>query len=138
MIAQRDNLAARRHQFNSRHRWENRPAVGVRLEDLDQEEILRTRQAAIEQRRLSAGTSMDVLDILDRLGLRVDGQITQAAQMLYGTKFLPDYSQGLLKLGRFRGAKIAGDILDNKQEYMHAFAMMRERNVSMSLRHLVS
>lgn len=46
--------------------------------------------------------------------------------MLYGTKFLPDYPQGLLKLGRFRGTKITGDILDNKQDYMHAFAMVRE------------
>jgi ATP-dependent DNA helicase RecG len=111
---------------HSRHRWENQLAVGVRLENLDPEEILRTRQTAIEQRRLSAGTRMDVGDILDRLGLRIDGQITQAAQMLYGTKFLPDYPQALLKLGRFRGTKITGDILDNKQEYMHAFAMVRE------------
>ena len=111
---------------HSRHRWENQPAVGVRLEDLDREEILRTRATAIEQRRLSAGTSMDVGDILDRLGLRIDGQVTQAAQMLYGTKFLPDYPQALLKLGRFRGTKITGDILDNKQEHLHAFAMVRE------------
>lgn len=111
---------------HSRHRWENQPAVGVRIEDLDREEILRTRQTAIEQRRLSAGTSMDIGDILDRLGLRIDGHVTQAAQMLYGTKFLPDYPQALLKLGRFRGTKITGDILDNKQEYLHAFAMVRE------------
>ena len=100
--------------------------MGIRLEDLDQEEILRTRQMAIEHRRLSAGTTMDASDILDRLGLWIDGKITQAAQMLYGTKFLPDYPQGLLKLGRFRGTTITGDILDNKQDYMHAFAMVRE------------
>jgi ATP-dependent DNA helicase RecG len=111
---------------HSRHRWENQPAVGVRLEDLDREEILHTRQIAIDQRRLSAGTSMEVGDILDRLGLRVDGQITQAAQLLFGTKFLPNYPQSLLKLGRFRGTKITGDILDNKQEHLHAFAMVRE------------
>jgi ATP-dependent DNA helicase RecG len=111
---------------HSRHRWENQPAIGVHLEDLDYEEILRTRQAAIERRRISASTSTDVGDILDRLGLRVGGNITQAAQMLYGTRFLPDYPQGQLKLGRFRGTKITGDILDNKQEHMHAFAMVRE------------
>ena len=64
---------------HSHHRWENQPVVGVRLEDLDREEILRTRQTAIEQRRLSAGTSMDI-----------------------------------------------GDILDNKQEYLHSFAMVRD------------
>lgn len=116
-------LLARSH---ARHRWENLPAVGVRLEDLDHEEILRTRDAAIRQRRISAGTSTDVGDILDRLGLRIDGVLTQAAQVLYGTRFLPDYPQGMLKLGRFRGTKITGDILDNRQEHLHAFAMVRE------------
>ncbi|MCB9508344.1 MAG: hypothetical protein H6698_08225 [Myxococcales bacterium] len=87
---------------------------------------MRTRATAIEQRRLSAGTSTDVGDILDRLGLRIDGQVTHAAQLLYGTKFLPNYPQALLKLGRFRGPRITGDILDNRQEYLHAFAMVRE------------
>jgi ATP-dependent DNA helicase RecG len=32
----------------------------------------------------------------------------------------------MLKLGRFRGTKITGDILDNKQEHLHAFAIVRE------------
>ena len=93
---------------HARHRWENQPAVDVSLGDLDHEEILRTREAAIQQRRISAGTSTDVGDILDRLGLRREGVITQAAQVLYGTRFLPDYPQGMLKLGRFRGTKITG------------------------------
>jgi ATP-dependent DNA helicase RecG len=111
---------------HARRRWENQPAVDVRLEDLDHEEILLTREAAIQKRRLSAGTPADVGDILDRLGLRRGGVITQAAQVLYGTRFLPDYPQGLLKLGRFRGTKITGDILDNRQEHLHAFAIVRE------------
>lgn len=61
---------------HSGHRWENQPAVGVRLEDLDREEILRTCVIAIEQRPLSAGTSMDVGDILDQLGLLIDEHFT--------------------------------------------------------------
>lgn len=111
---------------HAQRRWENQPAEGVRLKDLDREEILRTREAAIEQRRISAETSRNIGDILDRLGLRIDGQITQSAQVLYGTKFLPHYAQCVLKMGRFRGTEITGDILDNKQEHMHAFAMVRE------------
>ncbi len=111
---------------HARRRWENQPAVGVRIKDLDREEILRTREAAIEQRRISAGTSRKVEDILERLGLLREDVLTQAAQILYGTRFLPDYPQGMLKLGRFRGTEITGDILDNKQEHMHAFAMVRE------------
>jgi ATP-dependent DNA helicase RecG len=92
---------------HSRHRWENQPAAGVRVEELDREEILRTRATAIEQRRLSAGTTMDVGDILDRLGLRSDRHVTQAPKMLYGTKFLPDYPQALLKLGRIQVASLS-------------------------------
>ena len=111
---------------HARRRWENQPAVDVRLEDLDHEEILRTREAAIQQRRISAGTSTDIGNILDRLGLRRNGVITQAAQILYGARFLPDYPQGMLKMGRFRGTKITGDILDNQQEHLHAFAIVRE------------
>lgn len=111
---------------HAKSRWENQPAEGVQLEDLDREEILRTRAAAIEQRRITAATSADVGDILDRLGLRLDGRITNAAQVLYGTKFLPYYPQCLLKMGRFRGTKITGDILDNKQEHLHAFAAVQE------------
>jgi len=111
---------------HARRRWENQPAVDVGLEDLDHEELLRTREAAIQKRRISAGTSTDIGDILDRLGLRRNGEITQAAQVLYGKRFLPDYPQGLLKLGRFRGTRVTGDILDNKQEHLHAFAIVRE------------
>ncbi len=111
---------------HAKRRWENQPADGVRLKDLDREEILRTREAAIEQRRISTETNRDIGDILDRLGLRIDGKITQAAQVLYGTKFLPNYAQCILKMGRFRGTKITGNILDNRQEHLHAFAMIRE------------
>lgn len=38
-------------------RWENQLAVGVRLEDLDREEILRTRELAVLQNRIPAGMS---------------------------------------------------------------------------------
>ena len=115
---------------HARRRWENQPAVDVNIEDLDHEEILRTREAAIQQRRISASTSTDAGDILDRLGLRRDGVITQAAQILYGTRFLPDYPQGMLKMGRFRGTKITGDILDNRQEHLHAHGVARSHSAA--------
>ncbi len=116
-------LLARAH---ARRRWENQPAVDVRLDDLDREEILRTREEAVRNRRISAATPMDSGDVLDRLGLRRNGIILQAAQVLYGTRFLPDYPQCLLKLARFRGVTVTGEIIDNRQEHMNAFAMVRE------------
>ncbi|RPI71739.1 MAG: hypothetical protein EHM45_23140, partial [Desulfobacteraceae bacterium] len=111
---------------HAKRRWENLPAEGLTIKDLDRTEILRTRELAIQQNRISPDTSRDIGEILDRLGLRVDGAPTQAALMLYGKKFLPDYPQCLLKLGRFRGTEITGEIVDNRQEYMNAFAMVRE------------
>ncbi|MBI2060371.1 MAG: putative DNA binding domain-containing protein [Nitrospirae bacterium] len=111
---------------HAKRRWENLPAEGLALKDLDRKEILRTRELAIQQNRISPDTRRDVGEILDRLGLRIDSVLTQAALILYGKRFLPDYPQCLLKMGRFRGTEITGEIVDNRQEYMNAFAMVRE------------
>ncbi len=81
---------------------------------------------AIQQNRISVDTTRDIGEILDRLRLRVGGVLTQAARVLYGKEFLPDLPQCLLKMGRFRGTEITGEIVDNRQEYINAFAMVRQ------------
>ncbi|MCC7543030.1 MAG: hypothetical protein IT379_42835 [Deltaproteobacteria bacterium] len=43
-------------------RWESQLALGGRLEDLDREGLLRMPATAVEQRRLLAGTIVDVGD----------------------------------------------------------------------------
>lgn len=111
---------------HAKRRWENLPAEGLTIKDLDRTEILRTRELAIQQNRISPDTSRDIGDILDRLGLRLNGKLTQAAQVLYGTRLFPDYPQCLLKMGRFRGTTVIGEIVDNRQEHMNAFSMVRE------------
>jgi len=111
---------------HAKRRWENLPARGLSLKGLERTEILRTRELAIQQNRISPDASRDIGDILDRLGLRVDGMLTQAAQVLYGTRLFPDYPQCLLKMGRFRGTTVTGDIVDNRQEHMNVFTMVRE------------
>ena len=107
-------------------RWENMPAEGLTLKDLDRKEILRTRELAIQQNRIAPDTSRDIGEVLDRLGVRQDGTLLQAAQVLYGKEFINDYPQCFLKMGRFRGTEITGPIVENRQERMHAFAMVRE------------
>ncbi|OGG06011.1 MAG: hypothetical protein A3F83_12555 [Candidatus Glassbacteria bacterium RIFCSPLOWO2_12_FULL_58_11] len=113
-------------RVHARRRWENIPAAGLRIEDLDREEILRTREIGIQQQRIPAESPADPGDILDRLGLFRAGHLTQAAQVLFGTRFLSDYPQCVLKMGRFRGVTVTGEILDNRQERLHAFDMVRE------------
>lgn len=113
-------------QMHPLHRWENQPAEGATLDDLDHEEILRVREEAVRHHSISARTGLDVGEVLDRLGLRRDGAITQGALALFGVGRWFDYPQFLLKMGRFRGTRITGDILHNRQEHINAFTMMRE------------
>lgn len=111
---------------HAHRRWENQTAVDVKLSELDREEILIMREEAIRQRRISAGTSRNIGEILDRIGLRSNGILTQAAHVLFGKRYLPNYPQCMIKMGRFRGTTVLGDILDNRQEHINAFAMIRE------------
>jgi ATP-dependent DNA helicase RecG len=67
-------------------RWEDEPAKGLTLKDLDRGEILRTRELAIQHNRISVDTGRDIGEILDRLGLRVGGVLTRASLMLYGNR----------------------------------------------------
>ncbi len=83
---------------HARRRWENLPAEGLTLKDLDHREILRTRELAIERNRISPATRGDVGEILDRLGLHVNGVLTQAARVLYG-KRCPTTLSALSKWG---------------------------------------
>jgi ATP-dependent DNA helicase RecG len=95
---------------HARRRWENQPAVDVRLEDLDHEEILQTREAAVRHRRISAGTSTDVGDILDRLGLRRDGVITQAEYRVARFAALVDLHDPSLYFGEPRQIRLALEV----------------------------
>jgi len=67
---------------------------------------------------VSDSTQQDVARMLERF------QPSAPVEMQIAV--LPDYPQVRVKMGRFRGTKITGDILDNKQEFLHAFAVVRE------------
>jgi len=119
---------------HARNRWENEVAPGVGTDDLDQEEILRTVRLGIEAGRLPESTGRDVGDILDRLQLRKDGQLLNAAVVLFGTRLEQNYPQCQLRLARFRGTDKSA-FLDNRQLHGHAFRLLDEAMAFM-LRHL--
>src|SRR5207244_13139962 len=89
-------------QVSLQHRWENQPAEKYTLADLDMVEVERTLRAAVHQGRLESAPS-DPVEGLDRLQLRVDGQLLRAAAVLFGRKQMPDYSQCALRVARFKG-----------------------------------
>ena len=119
---------------HARRRWENQPAVDVGLDRLDHEEILRTVRLGIQAGRLPEGTGTEVGEILDRLKLRSEERILDAAVVLFATDPLPDYPQCKLRLARFKGTD-KSEFLDNRQVHGHAFHLLQE-GMDFLLRHL--
>ncbi len=110
---------------HARSRWENQPAGGHGVTELDREEILRTARLGIAAGRLPESTGSDAPDILDRLELAQGSQLNHAAVVLFGTRFMPDYPQCHLRLARFRGVD-KSEFLDQRQLEGHAFALLDE------------
>ena len=105
-------------------RWETQKAVGITAADLDQEEILRTLRVGVQAGRLPESALSDQAGALARLQLLRDGQITLAAQVLFGSgrAVLP---QCQLRLARFRGID-KREFLDQRQLNGHAFQLLEE------------
>ena len=110
--------------LRSQHRWENLPAEGREVADLDTDEIRQTVVESVAAGRLSTVPSETPETIIRRLGLLVDGRITQAAVVLFGKEPLPHYPQCAIRLARFRGVT-KSEFIDNRQFYGHAFALLR-------------
>ena len=110
---------------HSRVRWENQPTEGCALSDLDHEEILKTVRIGIAAGRLPESTGNAVPDILERLGLCHAGSPNNAAIVLFGTKFVPDFPQCQLRMARFRGIN-KSEFLDQRQIEGHAFDLLDE------------
>ena len=62
-------------RLHSRMRWENAPSLQNDIALLDAEEILRTVRLGVQAGRLPESTGSNLGDILDRLGLRLHGQL---------------------------------------------------------------
>ena len=108
---------------NQQH-WEDQPAEKYTLADVDMTEVERTLRAAVHQGRLESAPS-DPVEGLDRLQLRVEGQLLRAAVVLFGRKQMPYYPQCGLRLARFKGTDKT-EFLDNRQLHGHAFQILDE------------
>jgi len=106
-------------------RWENEPAEGVELRDIDRDEVFRIVEAAKSAGRLIGPVGTRIADVLDRLKLRRDGRILQAAVVLFGKEFLPDYPQCELRMARFRGTDKT-EFLDQRHVRGPAFKLLEE------------
>ncbi len=112
-------------RMHSEQRWENQPAVGWSVDDLDMAEIRRTVAEAVRRGRLEQPVSGDPSDLLRGLGLLRDGVLLRAAAVLFGSAERLEFEmpQCLLRVARFRGVDRM-EFLDNRQFNGNAFTLL--------------
>ncbi len=112
-------------RMHSEQRWENQPATGWTVDDLDVGEIRRTVAEAVQRGRLEETLSRDPEDLLRGLGLLRDGVLFRAAAVLFGKaeRIEFDMPHCLLRVARFRGLDKM-EFLDNRQFNGNAFALL--------------
>lgn len=111
---------------HSAQRWEIEPAT-LALEDLDEQEIVRTLDDAVRRGRISDPLSRAPLDVLRGFGLVKGEQVLNAAVVLFGRRdrLLPGYTQCMLKLAHFDGRDKGDRLLNERQEHGNAFWLLR-------------
>ena len=113
-------------RMHSERRWENQPAEGWSVGDLDANEIRTTVEEAVRRGRLEDPGTRDPCDLLRGLGLFRDGVLWRAAVALFANedRIGFDMPQCLLRVARFRGTGRT-EFLDNRQFHGNAFALLR-------------
>ena len=112
-------------RMHSEQRWENQPAVGWSVDDLDAAEIRRTVAEAVRRGRLEEPVGREPTDLLRGLGLLRDGVLLRAAAVLFGSTERLEFEmpQCLLRVARFRGTDRM-EFLDNRQFNGNAFTLL--------------
>ena len=110
-----------------RRRWESRTADEYSVDDLDITEITRTIEASIQRGRMEDPGTRDSAELLQGLGLLREGEISNAAVVLFGERdvFMPDFPQCLLRMARFRGTT-KSEFEDNRQVRANAFTLFQQ------------
>ncbi len=112
-------------RMHSEQRWENQPAAGWSINDLDVAEIRRVVAEGVRRGRMDEPPSREPADLLRGLGLLHDGVLLRAAAVLFGNgeRLEVDMPQCLLRVARFRGTDKM-HFLDNRQFNGNAFTLL--------------
>ena len=92
-------------RMHNERRWENQPATGWTVDDLDTVEIRNTVAEAVRIGRLNEPGSREPEELLRGLGLIREGVLFRAAAALFGNaeRLESEMPQCLLRVARFRG-----------------------------------
>ena len=112
-------------RMHSEQRWENQPAAGWSVEDLNAAEVRRTVTEAVQRGRLEDPGTLEPAEMLRGLGLLREGVLLRAAVALFGNAERIEFElpQCLLRVARFRGTNRT-EFLDNRQFHGNAFTLL--------------
>jgi len=112
-------------RLHGEYRWENEPAAGWSVADLDTAEIVRTLEEAIRRGRADDPGTRDPAEILRGFGLLRDGALLRAAPLLFGRaeRVEAELPQCMLRVARFRGTDRT-EFLDNRQFHGNVFDLL--------------
>lgn len=85
----------------AKYRWELFRNPDFTLQDIDENEVLKTVRLGIEYGRLPENTGNNIPVILEKFGLLKNGMLNHAAAVLFANRELVEYPQCLLRLARF-------------------------------------
>ena len=113
-------------RMHAERRWENEPAIGWSVDDLDSAEIQKTVTEAIRRGRLEDPGTREPSELLQGMKLFKDGVLPRAAVVLFGRadQVESDMPQCRLRVARFGGIDRTAELLDNRQFFGNAFALL--------------
>jgi ATP-dependent DNA helicase RecG len=113
-------------RLHGEQRWENEPAPGWSVDELDVEELNRTIDEAIRRGRLEDPGTRDPAALLRGLGLMREGVMLRAAPVLFGRQEVLEarMPQCLLRVARFRGTDRT-EFTDNRQFHGNVFRLLQ-------------
>lgn len=112
-------------RLHGEQRWENQPATGWSVADLEVAEITKTLEESIRRGRADDPGTRDPTEMLRGFGLIKGDQLLRAAVVLFGRaeRIEAELPQGLLRVARFRGTDKT-EFLDNRQFHGNAFDLL--------------
>lgn len=113
-------------RLHAERRWENEPADGWAVADLDVDEIVRTVEEAVRRGRAEDPGTREPMALLRGLGLARDGALLRAAVVLFGRAEPLELRapQCLLRVARFRGVDRT-EFIDNRQFHGNVFGLLQ-------------
>lgn len=115
-------------RMHSDQRWENQPAPGWSIDDLDMTLVKSVVAEAVRRNRLNdPGGQSGPEDLLRGFGVIRDGELLRAGVVLFGKpdRFASEMPQCLLRVAHFRGID-RKEFLDNRQFHGNAFTVLRQ------------